>query len=162
MNGGGERGFRNHRLRGGEKRGGAGGEEGLLISEKLECLCMKGGRKEAAAREGLRARRVADSEALMPRGPREGVRSTRLRNRKRLSTSICNYWPGDLPDPGISCISCIGRQVLYPLSLLCRFPNWLAHLHQGSFSTPSKQCCVSTLGWGRISWRTRVTRHLVI
>ena len=70
--------------------------------------------------------------------------------------------PGDLPDPGISCISCIGRQVLYPLSLLCRFPNWLAHLHQGSFSTPSKQCCVSTLGWGRISWRTRVTRHLVI
>lgn len=92
MNGGGERGFRNHRLRGGEKRGGAGGEEGLLISEKLECLCMKGGRKEAAAREGLRARRVADSEALMPRGPREGVRSTRLRNRKRLSTSICNYW----------------------------------------------------------------------
>ena len=70
--------------------------------------------------------------------------------------------PGALPYPGISCISCIGRQVLYPPSLLCRFPNWLAHLHQGSFSTLSKPCCVSALGWGRIGWRTRVTRHLVI
>lgn len=54
MNGGVERGFQNHRLRG-EKRGEAGGEEGLLISEKLECLCVKGGRKEAADGEGLRA-----------------------------------------------------------------------------------------------------------
>lgn len=52
MNGGVERGFRNHRLRGGEKRGEAGGEEGLLISEKLECLCMKRGEKRGCRQGG--------------------------------------------------------------------------------------------------------------
>ena len=53
MNGAAEWGFQNHRLRGGKKRGEAGGEECLLISEKLECLCMKrGGRKRLQTGRG--------------------------------------------------------------------------------------------------------------